>query len=62
MLDFNKLKETRRILGLGEEASLAEIRGAYHPSAAVGRNQTEQPDGCLGRFIALTTPGYIFNP
>ncbi len=33
MLDFNKIDESRKILGLGEEATLSEIKEAYYKKA-----------------------------
>jgi preprotein translocase subunit Sec63 len=33
MLDFKKLEEARKILGLNEEATLEEIKEAYHKKA-----------------------------
>ncbi|MEW6608248.1 MAG: J domain-containing protein [bacterium] len=33
MINFKSIDEARRILGLGEDATISEIKGAYHEKA-----------------------------
>jgi DnaJ-class molecular chaperone len=44
MVEFNQIDEARKILGLGEEASMQEIRDAFR-----GLSLRYHPDRCRGK-------------